>query len=89
LRLGQLLGGGAHRLAGMDHLSDCCRQAVGFQLGERGVEYRFGTAHRAEKLSGHARAQAGRQGKGQLSQVLVGGHRGRGQRTCVAQNLSR
>src|SRR5271170_7473647 len=53
---GLRLGRGAHRLAGMDHLRDGCEQAVGFQLGERGVENGFGTAHRPEELSGHARA---------------------------------
>jgi hypothetical protein len=58
----------------MDSLGDDCRQAVGFQLGERGVENRFGTAHRAKELSGHARAQTGRQAKGEPSQVWVRGH---------------
>jgi hypothetical protein len=36
-----------------------CRQAVGFQFGERGVENGFGDAHRAAEFAGHACAQAG------------------------------
>ena len=87
--LDEFLGRGAHRLAGMDDVSDSCGQAVGFQLGKRSVENGFGAAHCAEQLSGHARAQAGRQGKCQPSQVLVASHRDCGQRTCVVQNLSR
>ena len=89
LRLGEFLGRSAHRLAGVDHLGDGCRQAVRFQLGERGVENGFGAAHCAEEFSGHACTQAGRQGKGQPSQVLVGGHRRCGQRTWAMQNVSR
>jgi hypothetical protein len=89
LGLGQLLGGSAHRLARMDHLGHGCGQAVGFQLGELGAKDGLGPAHRAKQLPGHARAQAGRQGKGEPSQVLVGGHRGRGQRTWLVQKVLR
>src|SRR5277367_4448020 len=88
LRLRQFLGGGAHRLAGMDGLGHGRWEAMRLQLGERCVEYSLGAAQCAEEFSGHARAEAGRQSKSQPSQVLVGSHRGCGQRTWVLLYVS-
>ena len=76
LRLGEFLGGGAERLARVDGLRYGGGQAMRFQFGERSAENAVGAAHRGEKFSGHARAEAGSQRERQPSQVLVGVHRG-------------
>ena len=74
LSLSHFLCRSAHRLAGMDGLSDGGGKMLRLQGRQGGIEHAFGAAEFAEKFACHTGAKTGSKGEGDPPQVLFGFH---------------
>jgi photosystem II stability/assembly factor-like uncharacterized protein len=71
LGCGKFLGSVAQRAFAVDGLRDGGGQVMRFKLSERSGENLLRPAERAQELSGHAGAQAGREGERQPAEISV------------------